>query len=127
MRYRDRLSVHRDAGLRKLSTLTWRATLLSAVGVVGFMNLFNHAAATTAAQATKPSPGPAPGSQANAAARTSATPSASRSSRREFIQLDPWGYPIVPDEPLPGDFKGLAEMALASCPTLALLVSKDRR
>jgi len=45
----------------------------------------------------------------------------------EFIELDPWGYPIVPDEPVPGDLEALAAMAVASCPTLALLVSKDRR
>src|SRR5215470_7358255 len=82
MRYPDRLGAHRDAGLRRLSTLTWRATLLSTVGVVGFMNLFSHAAATTAAQATKPSPGPRPGFQANAAARISATPSLGRSSKQ---------------------------------------------
>lgn len=45
----------------------------------------------------------------------------------EFIELDPWGYPIVPDEPVPGDLEGLARMAVAACPTLALLAGKDRR
>jgi hypothetical protein len=81
MRHRDRLGAHRDAGLRRLSTLTWRATLLSAVGVVGFMNLFNHAAATTTA-ATKPSPGHGAGSQADAAARAAAMPSASPTGKQ---------------------------------------------
>ena len=80
MRHRHRLSAQWDAGLRRLSTLTWRATLLSAVGVVGFMNLFNHAAATTTAQSTKPSPGSRAGSQADAAAQASPTPSPSSTS-----------------------------------------------
>jgi ferredoxin len=44
----------------------------------------------------------------------------------EFITLDPWGYPIVPDEPVPEDLKGLARKAAAVCPTLALLVEKRR-
>ena len=51
MRQQDRLRARRDRGLRKVSTLTWRATLLSAVGLVGFMNLFNHLAPSTAATA----------------------------------------------------------------------------
>jgi ferredoxin len=45
----------------------------------------------------------------------------------EFIELDPWGYPIVPDEPVPDHLEGLARKAVAACPTLALLVAKDRR
>ena len=44
----------------------------------------------------------------------------------EFISLDPWGYPIVPDEPLPEELTGLARKAAAACPTLALLVGKGR-
>jgi ferredoxin len=44
----------------------------------------------------------------------------------EFITLDPWGYPIVPDEPVPEDLSGLAIKAAAACPTLALLVEKRR-
>lgn len=43
----------------------------------------------------------------------------------EFISLDPWGYPIVPDEPVPGELKGLARKAAAACPMLALVTSKD--
>lgn len=44
----------------------------------------------------------------------------------EFIALDPWGYPIIPDEPVPADLRGLARKAAAACPTLALLADKDR-
>lgn len=42
----------------------------------------------------------------------------------EFVTLDPWGYPIIPDEPVPEDLKGLARKAVAACPTLALLADK---
>jgi ferredoxin len=42
----------------------------------------------------------------------------------EFIALDPWGYPIVPDEPVPEELSGLAARAVAVCPTLALLITK---
>ena len=45
----------------------------------------------------------------------------------EFIELDPWGYPIVPDEPVPHDLEALARRAVAACPTLALIISKGRR
>ncbi|HUZ53525.1 MAG TPA: ferredoxin [Streptosporangiaceae bacterium] len=45
----------------------------------------------------------------------------------EFITLDPWGYPIVPDEPVPDELIGLARKAAAACPTLALVVGKRRR
>jgi len=45
----------------------------------------------------------------------------------EFITLDPWGYPIVPDEPVPEDLKALAKKAVAACPTLALLSDKIRQ
>jgi ferredoxin len=43
----------------------------------------------------------------------------------EFIALDPWGYPIVPDEPVPDELSGLAARAVAVCPMLALLITKD--
>jgi ferredoxin len=45
----------------------------------------------------------------------------------EFIGLDPWGYPIIPDEPVPDDLKSLARKAVATCPTLALLADKRRK
>jgi ferredoxin len=44
----------------------------------------------------------------------------------EFITLDPWGYPIVPSEPVPDDLQGLARRAAADCPALALLLIKRR-
>jgi ferredoxin len=43
----------------------------------------------------------------------------------EYIALDPWGYPIVPAEPVPDDLTWLAKKAATACPTLALLVSDD--
>jgi ferredoxin len=42
----------------------------------------------------------------------------------EFVALDPWGYPIVPDEPVPDELSGLAAKAVAVCPALALMISK---
>ena len=42
----------------------------------------------------------------------------------EFIALDPWGYPIVPKEPVPNELTGLARRAAAVCPTLALLIEE---
>jgi ferredoxin len=44
----------------------------------------------------------------------------------EFIALDPWGYPIIPDEAVPDELKSLARKAVAACPTLALLADKSR-
>jgi ferredoxin len=45
----------------------------------------------------------------------------------ELIALDPWGYPIVSDEPIPDELSGLARKAAAACPTLALLIVKADR
>jgi len=42
----------------------------------------------------------------------------------EFIAIDPWGYPIVSDKPLPAELAGLARKAAAACPTLALMIIK---
>jgi len=44
----------------------------------------------------------------------------------EFIALDPWGYPIVPDEPVPDELRWLAPKAVAACPALALSISKGK-
>jgi ferredoxin len=44
----------------------------------------------------------------------------------EFITLDPWGYPIVPRADLPADLVEHARQAAAACPTLALLIDKQR-
>jgi ferredoxin len=44
----------------------------------------------------------------------------------EMITLDPWGYPIMPREPVPDELAGLAKKAVADCPTLALFFSKRK-
>jgi ferredoxin len=44
----------------------------------------------------------------------------------EFIKLDPWGYPIVPRADLPADLVEHARLAVAACPTLALLIDRQR-
>jgi ferredoxin len=44
----------------------------------------------------------------------------------ELIMLDPWGYPIMPAEPVPDQLTGLAKKAVADCPTLALFISKRK-
>lgn len=38
----------------------------------------------------------------------------------ELIDLDDWGYPLLPDRPLPRELHGAARRAVAACPTLAL-------
>lgn len=38
----------------------------------------------------------------------------------ELIKLDEWGYPIMPDGPVPHDLAGLARRAVKLCPALAL-------
>jgi ferredoxin len=42
----------------------------------------------------------------------------------ELIELDPWGYPIVPADELTADVLPLAHRAVASCPALALTMQK---
>lgn len=44
----------------------------------------------------------------------------------ELITLDPWGYPIMPADPLPEELTGLAKKAVADCPTLALFISRRK-
>ncbi len=39
----------------------------------------------------------------------------------ELIGLDPWGYPLLADGPVPADLADHARRAVAACPTLALL------
>jgi ferredoxin len=43
----------------------------------------------------------------------------------ELIELDPWGYPIVPRTELSDEMRALARRAVASCPALALTVQKS--
>jgi ferredoxin len=44
----------------------------------------------------------------------------------EMIRLDEWGYPIVDGQPVPRELVGLARRAAAACPTLALLLDRDK-
>jgi ferredoxin len=44
----------------------------------------------------------------------------------ERIRLDEWGYPIVDPRPLTPELRAHAERAVAACPTLALLLEKER-
>jgi ferredoxin len=43
----------------------------------------------------------------------------------ELIELDPWGFPIVPRAELSDEMLPLARRAVASCPVLALSVRKQ--
>jgi len=45
----------------------------------------------------------------------------------ELIELDPWGYPIVPRAELSDEMLPLARRAVASCPVLALSLGKQSR
>jgi ferredoxin len=38
----------------------------------------------------------------------------------ELVALDEWGYPVLPDGPVPPELVGHARRAAAACPTLAL-------
>lgn len=42
----------------------------------------------------------------------------------ELITLDPWGYPILPARPVPGQLLKLARRAVSACPALALLLDQ---
>lgn len=44
----------------------------------------------------------------------------------ERVRLDDWGYPIIDPEPVPRPLRGHAERAVEACPTLALLLEKER-
>jgi ferredoxin len=41
----------------------------------------------------------------------------------ELISADPWGYPLIAPGPVPEHLIPLAQRAVASCPTLALLLT----
>jgi ferredoxin len=45
----------------------------------------------------------------------------------ELIRLDEWGYPIMPDHPVPDDLIALARRAVRLCPTLALRLEPVRQ
>jgi ferredoxin len=38
----------------------------------------------------------------------------------EWVSLDEWGYPVVDDQPVPGQLVKAAKRAAQACPTLAL-------
>jgi ferredoxin len=44
----------------------------------------------------------------------------------ERIALDEWGYPIIDDRPLPPTLVEHARRAAKACPTLALVLQRDR-
>jgi ferredoxin len=44
----------------------------------------------------------------------------------ERITLDEWGYPLIDDEPLPSPLVSHARRAAQACPTLALLLERER-
>ena len=43
----------------------------------------------------------------------------------ELISLDEWGYPLLDPGPVPADLMAHARRAVADCPTLALILTKD--
>ena len=45
----------------------------------------------------------------------------------ERISLDDWGYPIVDPEPITGPLQEHAARAVAECPTVALLLARERK
>jgi ferredoxin len=38
----------------------------------------------------------------------------------ERVRLDPWGYPIIDDRPIPPELEAHARRAASACPVLAL-------
>lgn len=45
----------------------------------------------------------------------------------EIIDLDPWGYPIIESDRVPDHLLAHARRAVAACPTLALILERERR
>jgi len=43
-----------------------------------------------------------------------------------MVTLDPWGYPVIAPEPVPAELDEHARRAVASCPTLALRLDRER-
>ena len=44
----------------------------------------------------------------------------------ERITLDDWGYPIIDERPIGADLEAHARRAVDACPTLALLLERER-
>jgi ferredoxin len=45
----------------------------------------------------------------------------------ELISIDDWGYPILQSNEVPDHLRALARRARDACPTLALILERDRR
>ncbi len=45
----------------------------------------------------------------------------------ELIRLDDWGYPIIASGPIAERLTPLAQRAVATCPVLALALSRESR
>jgi ferredoxin len=45
----------------------------------------------------------------------------------ERITLDDWGYPIVDERPIGPELEAHARRAVDACPTLALLLERERK
>ena len=43
----------------------------------------------------------------------------------EVIELDPWGYPLLPAGPLASALEGHARRAVRACPRMALLIEQS--
>jgi ferredoxin len=43
----------------------------------------------------------------------------------ELISLDEWGYPLLDPRPVPAPLMAHARRAVADCPTLALILTKE--
>ena len=44
----------------------------------------------------------------------------------EVVELDEWGYPIVPEGPIPASLEPAARRAVKMCPRLALSLERVR-
>jgi ferredoxin len=44
----------------------------------------------------------------------------------EHVTLDEWGYPVIDSRPLAPELVAHARRAAQACPTLALLLERDR-
>ena len=44
----------------------------------------------------------------------------------EWITLDDWGYPVIDPRPVPPELLAHAKRAVAGCPTLALILEREK-
>ena len=44
----------------------------------------------------------------------------------ELVNLDEWGYPVIPDPSVPDELLGHARRAVAACPVLALRLERSQ-